>query len=143
MVGVRSHYVASVLAARLMVKQHLGLIASISSYAGAKYTSHVVYGVAKAAVDWMMRDMAHELRSHHVATVSIWLGVVTTEMFLRRREGKSGKWPKVESPHYVGQAVVALATDVNLMSKTGQVLQTRELAAEYGFTDPDIPSPAQ
>jgi NAD(P)-dependent dehydrogenase (short-subunit alcohol dehydrogenase family) len=134
-VGVRSHYVCSVFAARLMVTQKSGLIANISSYAGSKYTSNVAYGVAKAAVDRMAIDMAFELRRFNVAAVSIWPGVVTTEMFLKRRQGKSGKWPKVESPRFVGQAIVALATDPNVMAKTGKILPTRELAREYGFTD--------
>jgi hypothetical protein len=42
---------------------------------------------------------------------------------------------KTETPRYVGRAVVALATDPNVLSRTGQFLTAGELAREYGFTD--------
>ena len=41
----------------------------------------------------------------------------------------------VESPSYTGQAIVALATDSRIMSKTGTIQVVSELATEYGFTD--------
>jgi NAD(P)-dependent dehydrogenase (short-subunit alcohol dehydrogenase family) len=46
-----------------------------------------------------------------------------------------------ESPRYIGRAVVALATDPNLMSKTGRVYSSWALAREYGFTDLDGTQP--
>ena len=42
-----------------------------------------------------------------------------------------------ESPQFIGRAVSALATDPNLMDKTGTVLIAAALALEYGFTDID------
>jgi len=42
-----------------------------------------------------------------------------------------------ETPFYVGRAVVALATDPNVMQKLGKVLTVGNLAREYGFTDID------
>lgn len=120
-----------------MDAQQSGLIVNVSSFAGSKYPSNVAYGVAKAAVDRMAIDMPHELRKFRVAVASIWAGVVTTEMFLKRRKGKSGKWHKVELLRIVGRAIVALATDSNVMVKSGQILPTRELAGEYCFTDVD------
>jgi hypothetical protein len=42
-----------------------------------------------------------------------------------------------ESPEYVGRAVVALASDQNMLEKSGSVLAVSNLAEEYGFTDVD------
>ncbi|MBK7580350.1 MAG: SDR family NAD(P)-dependent oxidoreductase [Myxococcales bacterium] len=62
-VGLRSHYVASVLAAPLMIPQKRGLIANISSFGGAGFQLNVAYGVGKAGVDRLARDMAHDLQT--------------------------------------------------------------------------------
>ncbi len=59
-VGVRSNYVASVLAAAMMLEQGSGLIVSISFYSGRKYYGNVPYGVSKAAVDRLAQDMAED-----------------------------------------------------------------------------------
>jgi len=44
---------------------------------------------------------------------------------------------RTESPFYIGRAVAALATDPNIMDKTGRVLTVGDLAREYAFTDHD------
>ena len=49
-----------------------------------------------------------------------------------------------ESQRFPGRAIVALATDLNVMRWTGRAVTTRALAQEYGFTDvdgtlPDVP----
>lgn len=43
--------------------------------------------------------------------------------------------PYMESPVYVGRAVVGLALDANRLAKSGSIVVTRELGAEYGFED--------
>jgi dehydrogenase/reductase SDR family protein 1 len=133
-VGVRSHYVASVFAARLMVAQKQGLIVHISAPAGGGYAENVAYGVSKAAVDRMAADMAHELRDEGVAVVSLWAGIVATEMIMANRKDKRLQ-PYLESPLYVGRAVASLAQDANIMAKSGMILVSRELGREYGFQD--------
>jgi dehydrogenase/reductase SDR family protein 1 len=136
-VGLRSHYVASVFAAPLMVRQKRGLIANISSFGGAGFQLNVAYGVGKAGVDRLARDMAHDLKPHGIATLSLWPGVVRTEYILAQREHLPFPIDVSESPEFTGRAVAALAKDPMLMEKTGQVLVVAELAAEYGFTDVD------
>jgi NAD(P)-dependent dehydrogenase (short-subunit alcohol dehydrogenase family) len=42
-----------------------------------------------------------------------------------------------ESPRYIGRAVVALAADPRVKSKSGRVFSSWALAREYGFTDLD------
>ena len=139
--GVRAHYVASRLAAQAMVAQHRGLIVNISFWAAQKYTGNVIYGVAKAATDKMTADMAHELRAHNVAVVSLYPGLVRTEKVM-----EAADWLDLsnsESPQFIGRAVAALAGDSRVMEKTGQVLIAARLAQEYGFTDIDgkVPRP--
>jgi hypothetical protein len=46
-----------------------------------------------------------------------------------------------ESPRYIGRAIVALASDPQVMNKTGRVFSSWALAREYGFTDLDGTQP--
>lgn len=141
-VGLRSHYVASVHAAPLMLQRGRGLIVNVSSAGSVEYYMSVAYGAAKAALDKMTRDMAHELGPHGVSVVSIWPGQVRTEM---------GEWmasrgivdlSRAETPLLSGRAVVALADDPQVATRSGGCFYTADLAHDYGFTDVDgrVPS---
>lgn len=137
--GVRAHYVASVLAAKRMTEQRSGLIVTISFWAAQKFLGSPAYGAAKAADDKLIRDMAHQLRDHHVAAVSLYPGLVRTENVMRFAEYFD--LSNSESPQFVGRAVAALAGDPSIMAKTGEILVAAALAREYGFTDVDGSSP--
>ena len=137
-VGTRSAYVASVFAARLMTERRSGLIVNISSSGAAEYAWHVAYGVGKAALDRFTADAAHELREHGVAVVSLWPGLVRTE----RVEATRSRLPTLdvdsaESPRFTGRAVVALASDPDLLRRSGSAFACRDLALELGFRDVD------
>ena len=133
--GVRAHYLCSALAAPLMIPGRSGLIVNISFFAAQKDDSGVIYGVAKAADDRMAACMAHDLREHNVAAVSLYPGLVRTESVLRAAEHFD--LSNSESPQFIGRAVAALAADPDIMRKSGQVLVAAELAVEYGFVDID------
>lgn len=133
--GVRAHYVAGAHAARAMVSQKRGLIVNVSFWAAQKYVGNVAYGVSKAATDKMTADMAHELREHNVAVVSLYPGLVRTEKVMEAAAFLD--LSNSESPQFVGRAVAALASDPDLMRKSGRVLVAAGLAEEYGFTDVD------
>lgn len=137
--GVRAHYVASAHAARTMVARKGGLIVNISFWAAQKYLSNVAYGVSKAATDKMTTDMAHELRDHNVAVVSLYPGLVRTEKVMEAAAFLD--LSNSESPQFIGRAVAALASDSNAMQRSGQVLVAAALAHEYGFTDVDGKQP--
>lgn len=137
--GVRASYVASAQAARLMVKQRSGLIVNISFWAAQKYIGNVAYGVSKAATDKMTADMAHELREHNIAVVSLYPGLVRTEKVMEAAAFLD--LSNSESPQFIGRAVAALAADSNIMQKSGQVFVAAALAQEYGFTDIDEKQP--
>lgn len=137
--GVRAHYVASVLAAPLMIAQQAGLIVNISFFAAQRVDRGVSYSVAKLADDHMAACMAHDLRDHNVAAVSLYPGLVRTEAVMA-----AAQWfdlSNSESPQFLGRAVAALATDPNIMQKSGQVLVAAQVALDYGFTDIDGKQP--
>ena len=46
-----------------------------------------------------------------------------------------------ESPEFIGRAVVALASDPDVLRHTGKVLVAAGLAKDYGFTDLDGTTP--
>jgi len=135
-VGLRSHYVAAWHAAPAMIARRRGLIVNVSSF-GAKITAvNVAYGVGKAAVDRMSRDMAKDLAKHDVTVASIWPGIVRTERHLAEQLGLDPV-TMGESAQFSGRAVAALAADPGRQAKSGQALVVAELAREYGFTDVD------
>ena len=152
-IGLRSHYVASVYAMPLLLKAKAShrppkpiprpFIAMISSFGGLTYTFNVPYGVGKAAVDRLVKDMAIELVEEDIAVTSFWPGVVRTE----RTEllVQSGQWDSnvgipldhAESPEFTGRAIIAVLTDPNNHKKSGTTQVVAELAQEYHFTDID------
>ena len=149
-VGVRSNFVAAWHAARMMVPQRSGLLVAISGYVGVTYTYGVVFGLCKTAVDRMARDMAIELQPHNVASLSLWQGLTLTERAQRNltqnpeMTAATVTNPAVaSSPEFAGRVIAALATDPQLMKRSGGTFITAEVAHEYGITDVDgkvIPS---
>jgi NAD(P)-dependent dehydrogenase (short-subunit alcohol dehydrogenase family) len=149
-IGARSHYVATALGAPLLLGQAPSLVVNVSSSGSVQYAHNVVYGVGKAAVDKMTADMAHELRPHGVTVVSLWPGLVRTELTMmgarQRPDGREvlslpgeGEFDlgQAETPRFCGRAVVALASDPDVMARSGRPWPTAELARAYGFTDVD------
>jgi NAD(P)-dependent dehydrogenase (short-subunit alcohol dehydrogenase family) len=137
--GVRAHYVASVFAAQQMVKQRSGLIVTISFWAAKTFIGSPAYGAAKAADDTLIRDMAHQLREHSVAAISLYPGLVRTENVMRFAEHFD--LSNSESPEFIGRVIAALAADPNVLARSGQVLTAAALALEYGITDVDGTQP--
>lgn len=162
-VGLRSHYITTCMAMKLLFRARQQrqqsrtsssssssssmiprpLIVMISSFGGLTYSFNVAYGVGKAGVDRMVKDMAYELISDDICVVSLWPGVVNTER--TQRSVQNGEWDQYvqlsldmsETPQFTGRAIVALATDPNNIQKSGTVQVVAELATEYGFTDMD------
>ncbi|KAJ8272541.1 hypothetical protein GJAV_G00090410 [Gymnothorax javanicus] len=143
-VGLRGHYICSVYAARLMVAQGRGLIVVISSIGGLRYLFNVPYGVGKAACDRLAADTAVELKKTGVASVSLWPGAVRTELVSEHIIEGPAVDPKIkefftrgETVEMSGRCIVELAKDKNLMSLTGKILMTCDLARRYGIQDID------
>ena len=135
--GVRAAFVASAHAARMMTSRRRGLIVNISFWAARKYIGNVIYGVSKAATDKMTADMAHELRPHGVTVVSLYPGMVRTEAVMQAAAAGVLDVSNSESPEFAGLVIAALANDPALMKRSGQVLVSAALAAEFGIRDID------
>ncbi|MFD5179966.1 SDR family NAD(P)-dependent oxidoreductase [Nocardia sp. NPDC058379] len=147
-IGVRSHYVASVFAAPLLIES-AGLIVNVSSPGSQRYMHNAVYGVAKTALDRLTADLAHDLLGTGATAVSIWPGIVDTELLQmvpadehgRREVTLPGEGTfdlnAAETPRFPGRAVVALAADPARLTRGGGAWKVADLAVEYGFTDVD------
>ena len=143
-VGLRSHYVASHFAAKMMTQRKQGLIVTISSWGGLAPIFGVAYGTGKSACDRLAADMAVELKPFNVASISLWPGIVGTEQFHQLADGNlednlgvtaiadKFNW---ETPLFVGRIIAALCNDPDLMRRTGKVQLAAELAARYGIVD--------
>ncbi|XP_045658618.1 dehydrogenase/reductase SDR family member 1 isoform X1 [Ursus americanus] len=147
-VGLRGHYLCSVYGARLMVPAGRGLIVVISSIGGLQYFFNVPYGVGKAACDRLAADCAQELRCHGVSYVSLWPGLVQTELMKEVAVKNDNaddpllkqlisNFSSAETTEMSGKCVVALATDPNVLSLSGKVLPSCDLARRYSLQDVD------
>jgi NAD(P)-dependent dehydrogenase (short-subunit alcohol dehydrogenase family) len=147
-VGLRSNFVAAWYAAQIMVPQRSGLIVAISGYVGVTYTYNVIFGTCKTATDRMARDMAIELKPHHVTSLSLWQGFTYTERAQENLKTVPGMAANLNSAagtsvEFPGRIIAALALDPELSRRTGGTFIAAELAEEYGITDIDgrvIPS---
>ena len=156
-VGLRSHYITSMLAARMMSKKRQGLICTLSSWGGMSYIFGAAYGAGKSACDRLAADMAVELKPFNITSVSLYPGIVGTEhlkLFSEEMQNFEGElepeqenngirdrynW---ETPLLTGRVVAALAAEPNLMQKTGKVQIVAELAQKYRLRDQDNNLPA-
>jgi len=146
-VGLRSHYVASIFAARMMSRRQKGLICTISSWGGMSPIFNVAYGVGKAGCDRLAAEMARELKSYNIASVSIWPGIVGTEQIaqfaeqLKEQDAIDPQYSVMrdrynwQTPLLTGRVIAALATEANPMPWTGKVQIVAELAQRYKIRD--------
>ena len=138
-VGVRSSYVATVLAAPLMIPQGNGLVAFTSSSGAAHYAFGPAYGVPKAAVDKMAADMAFDFKDVGINCVSIWMGSLLTDRVRKIIASKPDKFGHIletaETPGLTGHVIWALYNDPDAHEVSGQTLIGAELAVNYGIKD--------
>ncbi|BAZ39567.1 short-chain dehydrogenase/reductase SDR [Calothrix sp. NIES-4101] len=148
-VGLRSHYVASIFAARMMTKHNSGLICTISSWGGMSYIFGAAYGAGKAGCDRLAADMAVELKKYNVASISVWPGIVGTEhisLMVSEIEQTNANNKQTslmsdrynwETPLLTGRVIAKLASEANIILRTGKVQIVAELAQQYGLVDQD------
>lgn len=140
-VGLRSTYVTSWHAARIMARQKNGLIVTTSSPGAACYMHGPAYGAQKAACDKMIHDMAIDLKPFNVACVSIWMGVLKTErleLAVKMAPEQYGAFYEMaESPEFTGRVIDALYQQEKHLLHNGETLIGAELGAELGVTDID------
>lgn len=138
-VGLRAHYVASCEATKVMVPQGSGLMVNISSFGSRAPFHTVLYGMSKTALDKMASDMAHELAGTGVSTLSLWLGLIRTEVLLSTGMEDFNGFPlaRAEDPAFVGRVIAALADDPDLGRMSGSTVITAEYGREKGIRNDD------
>jgi NAD(P)-dependent dehydrogenase (short-subunit alcohol dehydrogenase family) len=146
-VGLRSHYLASYFAAKMMTKRKQGLICTISSWGGISYIFNAPYGAGKAGCDRLAADLAVELKPYNVASISLWPGIVGTEHISQLAEEiKAQKTPDPrslsisegynwETPLLTGRVIAALGMEPKIMRLTGSTQIVAELAQRYRLVD--------
>lgn len=130
--GLRAAAFASTLAAPLMIEAGSGLIVNITWVLDRPH-GHAWYEVVKNATNKMTEQIADDLRPFGIACVAVSPGF----MRLERMDLTPELAAKAESAEFPGRAIAALATDPNVLSKSGGVYITPDLAREYGFSDID------
>jgi len=138
-VGLRSAYVASWHAARMMVPQGSGLIAMTSSFGASCYMHGPAYGAQKAGLDKLAHDMEHDLRGSGVVAVSLWLGMQITE----RSQIAAGTNPEqyegflamAENPEFSAHVLDAIDRAPDRDALSGETLVVAEIAQTLGVTD--------
>jgi dehydrogenase/reductase SDR family protein 1 len=119
----------------MMISGRRALIVNISFWAAQRYVGNAVYGIAKVATDKMSSDMAHELRPHDVAVVSLYPGLVRTEAVMVAAQGAWLDVSNGESPEFVGRVITALSRDPHVMERSGQVVIAAQIAKELNVFD--------
>ena len=138
-VGLRSAYVASWHAAKIMVPQGSGIIAFGSSFGASCYMHGPAYGAQKAGVDKLAHDMEHDLRGTGVISVSIWMGPLITERSKIASETNPEQYKDfietAENPEFTGHILDAIDRSPKRDELSGSVLVGAEIAKELGMTD--------
>ena len=138
-VGLRSSYVASWYAARMMVPAGSGLIAFTSSFGASCYMHGPAYGAQKAGLDKLAHDMAFDLKDTGVAAVSIWLGPQVTERAAIAKDANPEQYEAfmatAENPEFTAQILDAIDRSPKRAELSGETLIGAEIAKELGVTD--------
>src|SRR6266404_8900175 len=165
--AIHSHIITSHYAVPLIVssrrkgtkKRTRGIIFEITDGDAFYYRGNLFYDLVKISVIRLAFAMARELRKRDVVSVALTPGFLRSERVLEHFGVTEANWKQAgnkgvnensadqndapsdfmvsESPRYVGRAVVALAADPEVKSKSGRVFSSWGLAREYGFTDLD------
>lgn len=149
--AIHTHLITSRFAVPLMLRGGRGLIVEITDGDSPGYRGNLFYDLVKSSVIRIAMAMARELRKKNVAAVALTPGFLRSEAMLELFGVSEGNWrdgvtqdpnfAASETPLFVGRAVAALAGDTGIMTRTGRVFSSWQLAAEYGFTDADGSQP--
>ena len=142
-----SHIVTAKHAAPLMMRRGRGLIVEVTENDLLMAGGNVVTQIVKVSQKVLATIFASELRQHGVAAVAITPGFLRSERMLEHfgvteanwRDGgkQDSNFLESESPLFVGRAIAALASDPEVMKRSGHLFSSWELGRDYGFTDAD------
>jgi NAD(P)-dependent dehydrogenase (short-subunit alcohol dehydrogenase family) len=134
-------------ATRLMIAHRRGLLVEVTENDVLSGSGNIVTQMAKLSHRGLAVMLAPQLKEHGVAAVAITPGFLRSEQMLehfgvteanwRDAGAKDPNFLESESPMFVGRAIVALATDPQLMTRSGHLFSSWEVGREFGFTDVD------
>jgi NAD(P)-dependent dehydrogenase (short-subunit alcohol dehydrogenase family) len=146
--GVRMHVACCRFGIPLMLRSGshgLVLFTSERAKADAKRVWDIVLDARAHATARLVSVLAAQLRPRGIAAAVLYPGWTRTESMIAAT--LAGAYPlarsleelnaKTVSPHFAGRAVALLATDPQLLERSGGLLSARRLATELGFTDVD------
>jgi NAD(P)-dependent dehydrogenase (short-subunit alcohol dehydrogenase family) len=162
--AIHSHIITAHFAVPLMFGRRGAIIFEITDGDGYYYRGNIFYDLVKISVIRLAFVMARELRKREIIALALTPGFLRSEAMLQHFGVTEANWKDAgkrknatqnsadqndapedfmisESPRYIGRAVVALATDLNVKKKNGRVFSTWALSREYGFTDLDGTQP--
>ncbi|HYL44036.1 MAG TPA: SDR family oxidoreductase [Ktedonobacteraceae bacterium] len=149
--AVHTHIITSYYGVPLMVARNQGLVIEITDGSGYWYRGNLFYSLAKISTIHLAEAMAEDLRPHHITSLALTPGFLRSEAMLDHFGVTEETWREAvkqdphfvvsETPFYIGRAVTALARDPQVAKKSGQTLNTGDLALAYGFTDVDGSQP--
>lgn len=160
--AVFSHMLTSRYGVPLMLDRGRGLVVEITDGNTLSYRGNFLYDFVKTAVMRLAYGQAEDLRNarsdadgdghpRSITALALTPGFLRSEEMLERFGVTEANWRDgadvdpyfiaSETPRYTGRAVVALACDPNVVTKSGQAFYTGKLAREYGFTDQDGTQP--
>ena len=146
---VISHLYTARHAAPLMVTTKRGLIVEVTGgdlvIGGAG--GNLLTELAKSAQKALAFLLSEELRSKKIAVLAVTPGFLRSEAMLEHfgvteetwRDGgkKDPHFLQSETPLFIGRTIAALAADPKVMTRTGDIVGSWELARDYGITDAD------
>jgi NAD(P)-dependent dehydrogenase (short-subunit alcohol dehydrogenase family) len=150
--AIHTHIITNHFAAPLLIETSKetafpGLIVEIGDGDSYTYRGHLFYDLVKTTVIRMAFAMARELRRKNVAAVALSPGFLRSEAMLENFGVTEANWQDAvkkepdyaisETPLYAGRAIAALATDRDLMKKSGRAFSSWGLSDEYAFCDAD------
>jgi NAD(P)-dependent dehydrogenase (short-subunit alcohol dehydrogenase family) len=142
-----SHVITNRHLGSVMAETKRGLIMEVIDGHFAGYRGHILYDLVKASLARLAYGMAMESARTEITALSLSPGFLRSEAVLAHFGVREDNWREAiakdpyfaesESPHLVGRAAGALASDPQVRRKAGLVHFASDLAREYGFTDVD------
>jgi len=149
--AVHTHIITSHFALPLIMETSkenaTGLVVEVTDGDSYTYRGNLFYDLVKTTVIRLAFAQARELRRKNIAAVALTPGFLRSEAMLEHFGVTEENWQDAvkktpdyissETPLFAGRAIAALATDPNLMRKSGRVFSSWGLSEEFGFCDAD------
>ena len=145
--GPQAFWIAAREAARRMSEQRSGLIAAISEpmIDPGSLSGNVQWDLFEHlphyALNRLVSTLAPDARKAGISLLGLLPGFMKTERVQVHMQDpalqKLYRYDLAESTEYSGRALAALASDPNVIAKSGQLIYVGDAAKEYGFTDID------